>query len=61
LTGLWRKTSTWRTILMKRRNRPYIYCIYCIWHLTFVLIVLIVFTDFALEKELYQDGDIDED
>ena len=50
LTGLWRKTSTWRTILMKRRNRPYIYCIYCIWHLTFVLIVLIVFADWDLEK-----------
>ena len=47
LTGLWRKTSIWRTILMKRRNRPYIYCISCIWHLTFVLIV---FADWALEK-----------
>ena len=47
LTGLWRKTSTWRMILMKRRNRPYIYCISCIWHLTFVLIV---FADWALEK-----------
>ena len=47
LTGLWRKISIWRTILMKRRNRPYIYCISCIWHLTFVLIV---FADWALEK-----------